>query len=220
MLPYQENFITLCLKYNVLKFGQFTLKSGRVSPYFFNAGEFNDGQARTQLSFAYASAIQQNFDAQYDLIFGPAYKGIPLAACTVMALNQQFQKNVPVTFNRKEAKDHGEGGVIIGASLKGKRVLLIDDVMTAGTALRHSAELIAAEGGVVSGVVIALNRQEKIGDANQSAVQEMEAHYGIRIASIIDAYTLLEYLEKNNPADPNVHTMRAHIEAYGIKQQA
>lgn len=216
MLDYQKDFIRFCLNYNILKLGDFTLKSGRKSPYFFNLGELNDGEAYAHLSQAYATTIHNNFSDDYDVLFGPAYKGIPLATCTAMSLVQKFSQNVAVCFNRKEAKTHGEGGLLIGASLKNKRVIVVDDVLTAGTAFRQAADLIAKEGGILAGAVIALNRQEKREDSSLSAVQDMESLYKIKIASIIDVYDVINYLLEQNNQHSNVSLIRQHLDRFGV----
>lgn len=215
MLDYQKDFIHFCLNYNILKLGDFTLKSGRKSPYFFNLGELNDGEAYTHLSQAYATTINTNFSDDYDVLFGPAYKGIPLATCTAMSLLEQFNRNVAVCFNRKEAKTHGEGGMLMGASLKNKRVIVVDDVLTAGTAFQQAADLITKEGGILAGAVIALNRQEKREDSSLSAVQEMESLYKIKIASIIDVYNVIDYLLEQNNQLSNASLIQQHLDRFG-----
>jgi orotate phosphoribosyltransferase len=187
-----SSFINLCLELGVLRFGEFKLKSGRVSPYFFNAGLFNSGRALAELGRAYASAIDSS-GLQFDVLFGPAYKGIPLVTATAIALADHHQRNTPWAFNRKEAKDHGEGGSIVGAPLRG-RVLIIDDVITAGTAIREAVDIIRAAGGEPSGVVLALDRQEK-GQGDLSAVQEVEQTLRLPVFSILKLADLIAYLE-------------------------
>ena len=181
MLPYQREFLDLAITRKALCFGQFTLKSGRVSPYFFNAGLFDSGAALATLGSAYAHAAVDSGIA-FDMLFGPAYKGIALATATATALAREHRRDVPLAFNRKETKDHGEGGVLIGAPLAG-RVLIVDDVISAGTAIRASLALIRAHGAVPAGVLIALDRQER-GQGAQSAAQEISAQFGIPVVAI------------------------------------
>ncbi len=197
MKPYQHDFIQFSLESGVLKFGEFTLKSGRVSPYFFNAGMFKDGNAFYRLSSFYSDTIAEHFEEQYDVLFGPAYKGISLATSASIGLQLKYQHNVPVSFNRKEIKDHGEGGKIIGSPLANQRVLLVDDVITAGSTIRESAELIDAAGGSLIGIVIALNRQERGLTSELSAIQEVEKEFGLRVTSIISLDNLTEFLASN-----------------------
>jgi orotate phosphoribosyltransferase len=207
MQQYKRDFIQFAIENQVLRFGSFTLKSGRVSPYFFNAGLFNTGAHLAKLGRFYASAIVDSGIA-FDTLFGPAYKGIPLASAAAIALAEQHQRNVPWCFNRKEAKDHGEGGNIVGAPLKGK-VLIIDDVITAGTAIRESMDIIQAAGASAAGVVIALDRQER-GKGEMSAIQEVEQGFGIRVVSIISLTDLMTYLK----GDPSLAQHLSAIEAY------
>ena len=213
MQQYQQQFIEFALSRNVLKFGEFTLKSGRVSPYFFNAGLFNSGEDLAKLGEFYAQAIQAQ-QLEYDLIFGPAYKGIPIATAAATALYHQFAINKPVCFNRKEAKDHGEGGNLIGSPLRGK-VLLIDDVITAGTAIRESMQLIEANQATLAGVMIALDRQEK-GKSDLSAIQEVERDYHCRVSSIITLEHLLTYLQQSEQYSEFLPKMLAYRQQYGI----
>ena len=211
MHDYQSRFVDYCLQRGALKFGEFTLKSGRVSPYFFNAGIFNRGADLAALAEFYANAIQQS-GISFDLLFGPAYKGIPLAAITASALFQQHQRDIPYAFNRKETKDHGEGGNIVGADIEG-RVMIIDDVITAGTAIREAIGLIGALGAEVCAVTIALDRQEK-GLGELSAIQELEQQ-GLRVISIIKLDHVLEYLQsigQNQQSD----AIAAYRAEYGI----
>jgi orotate phosphoribosyltransferase len=208
----QSAFIDLCLELGVLRFGEFKLKSGRVSPYFFNAGLFNSGYALARLSGFYASAIQQA-GIECDVLFGPAYKGIPLVTTTAVALAEQHGRNLPWAFNRKEAKDHGEGGNIVGSSLRG-RVLIIDDVMTAGTAIRESVELIKAAGATPVAVVIALDRQER-GLTERSAVQEVEQVMGLPVTSILKLADLIEHLRSSGDASQLAALQRYRSE-YGV----
>jgi orotate phosphoribosyltransferase len=216
----QENkkrFIDLAIKYQVLKFGEFTLKSGRVSPYFFNAGLFNSGYALAELGSCYAQAVIEN-EIDYDVMFGPAYKGIPLVAAIVFALSVNHGIDKPYAFNRKEAKDHGEGGLIVGAQLKGN-VLIVDDVITAGTAIREAVDIISDEGAKTSAVLIALDRQEK-GQSDLSAIQEVHRDYGIEVFSIITLADLIDYLANNDSADSSVgqylDAMKEYRQQYGI----
>jgi len=192
MKDYQKNFIELALQYDVLKFGDFKLKSGRQSPYFFNAGLFNTGKALAEMGRCYAQAIVES-GIEYDILFGPAYKGIPLVAVTAMALQIDHGLDVPYAFNRKEAKDHGEGGSIVGSTIKG-RVLVLDDVITAGTAIREAIDIIDHNNGTTIGVLIALDRQEK-GTGDRSAVQELHDDYGVNVFSIIGMDHLIQYLQ-------------------------
>jgi orotate phosphoribosyltransferase len=212
MSSYSQEFLKFAIEQNVLKFGHFTLKSGRQSPYFFNAGLFNSGKSLAALATFYAQAIQAS-GLEYDLLFGPAYKGISLAATTSMALYQQYQLDIPFCFNRKEIKDHGEGGVLVGAPLKGK-VLLIDDVITAGTAIRESLALIRKHGAEPVGVVVALDRQER-GLRNLSAIQELEQQENIKITSISNLSEMMEYL-KTQGAFETLQVVKDYREHYGV----
>ena len=191
MHDYQREFLDLALSRDALRFGRFTLKSGRESPYFFNAGLFNDGEALAVLGRCYAAAIMRS-GLGFDMLFGPAYKGIPLAAATAIALAREHGRNVPWAFNRKEAKDHGEGGSIVGHKLEG-RVLIIDDVITAGTAIREAVSLIRDTGARPVGIALALDRQER-GKDERSAVQEVEAEFGLTCLSILTLEGLIEGL--------------------------
>ncbi|MFO7594579.1 MAG: orotate phosphoribosyltransferase [Pseudomonadota bacterium] len=213
MQDYKREFIEFAIENNVLRFGRFTLKSGRVSPYFFNAGLFNTGEHLTRLSRFYAAAIQDS-GIEFDTLFGPAYKGIPLAATTAVALYDRYQRNIPYCFNRKEAKDHGEGGNIVGAPLEG-RILIIDDVITAGTAIGESMEIINAAGAKAAGVVIALDRQEK-GKGELSAIQEVERHYGLKVAGIITLADLMDYLKDNEAMAEHLEAIEAYRNQYGV----
>ena len=190
MEQYQKDFVDFTLETGVLKFGEFTLKSGRVSPYFFNAGLFNTGSHLSELGKFYAQAIEAS-GLIFDVLFGPAYKGIPLAAAASIALNDSFNKNIPYSFNRKEVKDHGEGGSIVGHPLEGD-ILVIDDVITAGTAIREAQDIISSNGAITKGVIVALDRQEK-GNSELSAIQEVEQIFGVPVISIINpvSYTHL-----------------------------
>jgi orotate phosphoribosyltransferase len=213
MHTYQREFIELSLQAQVLRFGEFKLKSGRTSPYFFNAGLFNNGQALAHLGQYYADAIVDS-GIEFDVLFGPAYKGITLAASCAIALAEKHQRSVPYCFNRKEAKDHGEGGNLIGAPLSG-RVLIIDDVITAGTAIRESMAIIEAAGAQAAGVVIALNRQER-GQGTRSAIQEVEDNYNIPVISIISLEHLIDYIAQNNNYSQYLDAIEAYRKQYGI----
>ncbi|RUM90057.1 MAG: orotate phosphoribosyltransferase [Thiomicrospira sp.] len=212
----KSEFIEFIMQAGVLKLGEFTLKSGRKSPYFFNAGLFNTGGQMAQLAKAYAATIAESKLA-YDVLFGPAYKGIPLAATTSVSLAQDFQHDTPYAFNRKEAKDHGEGGNIVGHPLEGD-ILIIDDVITAGTAIRESMDIIQANGARPAGVVVALDRMEK-GQGEKSAIQEVEQQYGIPVISIINLNDIIEYLETHNQANKAIlDSMKTYRAQYGIVQ--
>jgi orotate phosphoribosyltransferase len=213
MQSYQREFIELSLQADVLRFGEFTLKSGRRSPYFFNAGLFNNGAALSRLGRYYADAILAS-GTGFDMLFGPAYKGITLAASCAIALAEQHGRSVPYCFNRKEAKDHGEGGNLIGAPLNG-RILIIDDVITAGTAIRESMAIIEAAGASAAGVAIALDRQER-GQGTQSAIQEVEATYGIPVISIIRLEHLVEFISQHSDYAEHLPAIQAYREQYGV----
>ncbi len=213
MQQYKRDFIQFAIDNQVLRFGQFTLKSGRVSPYFFNAGLFNSGAQLAKLGRFYASAIVDSGIA-FDTLFGPAYKGIPLASAAAIALAEQHQRNVPWCFNRKEAKDHGEGGNIVGAPLKG-RVLIIDDVITAGTAIREAMEIIQAAGASAAGVVIALDRQER-GKGELSAIQEVQQNFGMQVVSIISLADLMSYLQGDAKLAEHLPAIEAYRAQYGV----
>jgi len=213
MKQYQQDFIEFALQTGVLRFGSFTLKSGRVSPYFFNSGLFNTGASLARLGRFYAQAISES-DLDYDVLFGPAYKGIPLASTTVVALADQHQRDVPYVFNRKEKKDHGEGGQLVGADLNGK-VLIIDDVISAGTSVRESVTIIKAENAVPAGVIIALDRQER-GQDSRSAIQEVEAEHNIPVVSIICLDDLLSYLQNNAELAEHLPAVEAYRQQYGV----
>jgi orotate phosphoribosyltransferase len=230
MHAYQREFIELARRYNVLRFGDFTLKSGRKSPYFFNAGAFDSGAALASLGRHYAQCIVES-GIEFDVLLGPAYKGIPLATATAVALADQHGRDVPFAYNRKEAKTHGEGGVLVGAALHG-RVLVIDDVITAGTAVAEVIDMIHGAGAELAGVVIGLNRQER-GQGHLSAIQEIEQQRGVPVCSIIAMQDLIDYLHENlhenlhghlnkgASADMNIPegalaAMRAYREQYGV----
>jgi orotate phosphoribosyltransferase len=214
MKHYQTEFIKLARQRDALKFGEFTLKSGRISPYFFNAGAFDSGAALARLGRCYADAIV-DAGVQFDLLFGPAYKGIPLAASVAIALADQHGRDVPWAYNRKEAKHHGEGGLLVGAPLSG-RVLVIDDVITAGTAVREALALIQAEGAICAGVAIGLDRMER-GQSELSAIQEIERKHGLQVVSIVNLVNLIEYLEQQADGDvPALGAMLEYRSQYGV----
>lgn len=211
---YQRDFIQCAIKKNVLKFGEFTLKSGRVSPYFFNAGLFDDGASLALLGQAYAHALE-NSGIDFDVLFGPAYKGIPVGTATAVALSSLHQRNVPFAFNRKEAKNHGEGGVLVGAPVSG-RVMIIDDVITAGTAIREVLELIEKAGAEPAGVIVALDRQE-VGQGDKSAIQELADEYDMPVFSIINLSQVLDYIRDDESLSQYADAVAAYREQYGTK---
>ncbi|MBL8252363.1 MAG: orotate phosphoribosyltransferase [Candidatus Competibacter sp.] len=213
MRDYQRDFLDFAIGRGVLRFGEFTLKSGRISPYFFNAGLFDSGAALARLGRCYAAAIV-DAGLKFDVLFGPAYKGIPLVATVAVALAEQYGRDAPWCFNRKEAKDHGEGGLIVGASLKG-RVLIVDDVITAGTAIRETMQILAAHGATPGGVLIALDRRER-GQGELSAVQEVERAHGIAVTSIANLDDLLAYLAERPEHAEHLEKMRDYRARYGV----
>ena len=211
-MDFRQNFIEFALDCQVLRFGEFKTKAGRLSPYFFNAGLFNDGNSLGKLAEFYAKAAEADV-AQFDMLFGPAYKGIPLVAAIAIALAQRGQ-NYPFAYNRKEAKDHGEGGSLVGAPLKG-RVLIVDDVISAGTSVRESVELIRAAGATPAGVLIALDRQEK-GQGELSAVQEVQRDYGIPVIAVAGLGDLMTYLEHHPEFASHREAVALYRAQYGI----
>lgn len=211
--PYQQAFIEFAIQKNVLKFGEFTLKSGRQSPYFFNAGLFDDGLSLSKLGQFYAQTIN-DAGIDFDVLFGPAYKGIPLGAATAVQLSSLFQNNRPFAFNRKEAKNHGEGGTIVGAALHGK-VMIIDDVITAGTAIREVIQIIKASGAEPAGVIIALDRQEK-GQGELSAIQEIERDFQIPVRSIVNLEQILDFISNDASLAEHAESVAAYRDRYGI----
>ncbi|HHL45017.1 MAG TPA: orotate phosphoribosyltransferase [Gammaproteobacteria bacterium] len=215
MQNYQSEFLEFAIENQVLRFGEFTLKSGRVSPYFFNSGLFNSGAKLARLGRFYAQAIVAS-GIRFDMLFGPAYKGIPLAAATAIALAEQHQMDLPYAFNRKEAKKHGEGGSIVGAALQGQ-VLIIDDVISAGTSVRESATIIKASGAQLAGVVVSLDRQE-CGQGERSAIQEVERELGIPVASIANLDTLLDYLARRPELKEWREKVTAYRKQYGVSE--
>ncbi|ELG5194271.1 orotate phosphoribosyltransferase [Vibrio cholerae] len=213
MKAYQREFIEFALEKQVLKFGEFTLKSGRKSPYFFNAGLFNTGRDLARLGRFYAAALVDS-GIEFDVLFGPAYKGIPIATTTAVALADHHDVDTPYCFNRKEAKDHGEGGNLVGSKLEG-RIMLVDDVITAGTAIRESMELIQANKADLAGVLIAIDRQEK-GKGELSAIQEVERDFGCAVISIVSLTDLITYLEQQGGNAEHLEAVKAYRAQYGI----
>ncbi|EME9802086.1 orotate phosphoribosyltransferase [Vibrio alginolyticus] len=213
MKAYQREFIEFALEKEVLKFGEFTLKSGRKSPYFFNAGLFNTGRDLARLGRFYAAALADS-GIEFDVLFGPAYKGIPIATTTAVALADHHDIDTPYCFNRKEAKDHGEGGNLVGSALEG-RIMLVDDVITAGTAIRESMEIIQANGADLAGVLVAIDRQEK-GKGELSAIQEVERDFGCAIISIISLTDLVTFLEEKGTNKEHLEAVKAYRAEYGI----
>ena len=213
MEQYKRDFIEFALSRNVLKFGEFTLKSGRKSPYFFNAGLFNTGADLARLGEFYAAAIQASA-VDFDVVFGPAYKGIPIGTSVSVALFNRYGIDKPVCFNRKEVKDHGEGGNLIGSPLQGK-ILLVDDVITAGTAIRESMELISANQAELAAVLIALNRKER-GKGELSAIQEVERDYQCQVLSIIDLDDLMQFIEQDPRYSSHLPEMRTYRAEFGV----
>ena len=215
MQDFQKDFLNFVIDNEILRFGEFTLKSGRVSPYFFNAGLFDTGEKLSFLARSYADAIVDS-GIEFDVLFGPAYKGIPLATAAAMALANKHKINKPYCFNRKEAKAHGEGGVIVGAKLAGN-VLIVDDVITAGTAVREAAEIINNNGAHLNGIAVAMDRQER-GTGSLSAIQEIEQSYQIKVVSIISLQDIVDYLmaAENSTLQPHLEAVVAYRKEYGI----
>ena len=212
--PHQQAFLETALSRGVLRFGEFTLKSGRQSPYFFNMGRIDTGAALADVGAAYAAAVVAN-NVAFDMLFGPAYKGIPLAAATAVALAREHGRDVPWAYNRKEAKDHGEGGAIVGAPLSG-RVLIVDDVITAGTAVRESLGLIHGAGATVAGVLVALDRQER-GQGERSAVQELAREHGVPVIAIAGLGDLMEYAGTRPELAAERERLQAYRDRYGVE---
>jgi len=212
MQDYQHDFIAFALAHQVLQFGEFTLKSGRTSPYFFNAGKFNTGVKLAGLGRPYAAAIAA-WDLDFDVLMGPAYKGIPLAAATSVQLAEHFDRDVPWAFNRKEAKDHGEGGLFVGAEMSG-RVLVIDDVITAGTAIHEVIDLVHAAGAELAGVIVAIDRQER-GTGDMSAIGQVRAEHGVDVRAIVTLDDVVEYIEGDARFASYLPAMHAYRETYG-----
>ena len=215
MQDFQKDFLNFVIENEILRFGEFTLKSERVSPYFFNAGLFNTGEKLSFLAECYAASIVAS-GIDYDVLFGPAYKGIPLATATAMALANNHQVNKPYCFNRKEAKAHGEGGSIVGAELSGN-VLIVDDVITAGTAVREAAEIISDNRAKLNGIAVAMDRQEK-GTGELSAIQEIEQSYRIKVVSIISLQNIVDYLmaSENDKLQTHLDAVVAYRKEFGI----
>jgi orotate phosphoribosyltransferase len=216
-MDFRGEFIRFCIECGVLRFGSFVTKSGRTTPYFFNAGLFNTGAQLDRLAEFYAKAIIAS-QVQFDMLFGPAYKGIPLAVATAMVLARNG-RDVPFAFNRKEAKDHGEGGNLIGAPLQG-RVLIVDDVMTAGTAVRESMAILTAEGARLAGVAISLDRMERGSDGGMSAVQEVRGRYEAPVIAVASADDLLKYLRQEPELSRHVEAIEAYRRQYGVTDHA
>ena len=213
--PYAASLLSLALSSSALLFGSFTLKSGRTSPYFFNAGRLNTGSLLYALGSAFAAAIMES-GIEFDVLFGPAYKGIPLAAIVTMELSRAYGKEVGYAFNRKEAKDHGEGGSLVGAELKGKRVLIIDDVITAGTAIREAVQIIKAAGGQLVGIAESLDRQEKGKDSDQSAVQQVESEVGVPVTVVATLLDIIEFLKIRGGYEDELAQMQEYRKVYGV----
>ncbi|GBB98388.1 hypothetical protein RclHR1_03210009 [Rhizophagus clarus] len=212
---YQREFIEFLISQNILSFGSFTLKSGRISPYFLNTGKFNTGESLSKIGKFYAKTIEAySHELVYDGIFGPAYKAIPLISSTVIALSDTFKKNTPYSFNRKEIKDHGEGGNIVGAPLSGN-ILIIDDVITAGTSIRESFNIISKSGAKVSGILIAVDRQEK-GTGHKSAVQQIEDDYSVPVKAIVNLDQIIEYIKEKGGYDEQLLKMEEYKALYGV----
>ena len=217
MTAYKTEFLELALELGVLRFGEFTLKSGRVSPYFFNAGLFNSGYAAAKLGRCYASAIT-SLDLKFDMLFGPAYKGIPLVVLAAAQLASNFDEDYPFAFNRKEPKDHGEGGSIIGAPLAG-RVLILDDVITAGTAVREVLDLVRGAGATPAGVLVALDREEVAPKEKISAVRKLEQELQVPIRSIVTLTDLIDHLEEDKEYEQHLPAVRAYRNRYGVPRE-
>lgn len=213
MHDYQREFIEFSLEHEVLRFGEFTLKSGRTSPYFFNAGLFNTGARLAALGRFYAAAIDRS-GVDFDVLLGPAYKGIPIASAAAIQLSEQHGRDVPWCFNRKEPKGHGEGGLIVGSPLEG-RVLIVDDVITAGTAIREVMDIVDGVGAQVAGVMVAVDRQER-GAGALSAIQEVERDFGVRVVSIIDFGQIVQYVEESGRHAEHLPAIRAYRDEFGI----
>jgi orotate phosphoribosyltransferase len=213
MEAYQQEFIEFALEREVLRFGEFTLKSGRLSPYFFNTGRFDTGECLSKLGRYYAQAIIDS-GVEYDMLFGPAYKGIPLVAAIAIGINSVSGRDVPYCFNRKEAKDHGEGGMTVGAKLDGK-VLIVDDVVSAGTSARESVEIIKAAGAAPSGIAISLDREER-GTGETSATQEIQSSMGLAVVKIVGLNELVSFLEGDASRSESLDAIRRYKEKYGV----
>lgn len=213
MKTYKQEFIEFALGEGVLRFGEFTLKSGRQSPYFFNAGEFKSGRALARLGHYYAAALQDS-GISPDGLFGPAYKGIPLVCATAVAMAEHFDIDIPYTFNRKEAKDHGEGGLLVGSKLQGD-IVIVDDVITAGTAIRESMEILQAADANPAGVMVAIDRKER-GNGELSAIQAVERDYQLKVISVINLDDIVQYLEKSGGYERELNEIGSYRQAFGI----
>jgi orotate phosphoribosyltransferase len=214
MQEHKKNFIEFLLAQNVLLFGEYILKSGRKSPYFFNAGLFNTGESLATLGGYYARALR-NANVDYDVLFGPAYKGIPLVSATAIAMASLYNQATPFAFDRKEKKDHGEGGSLVGSPIDGKKVIMVDDVISAGTATRQTVDILQKHNASLAGIVIALDRQE-VGTKNTSAIQEIQAEYNIPVIAVITLADLIYYLEQDDTRKHHLQAMRAYKQQYGI----
>ncbi len=212
MEQYQKEFIEFAIEKEVLRFGEFTLKSGRVSPYFFNSGLFNDGKSLSELGKYYASAVI-HAGVEFDMIYGPAYKGIPLASTMAIAFQEQHQASYPFCFNRKEVKDHGEGGITFGADING-RVLIIDDVISAGTSIRESVELINTKGGRTVAAIVAVDRQER-GEGKLSAIQEVEQLHDIRVINIVSLDNIITFMTEHGEMPEHLEAINSYKQKYG-----
>jgi len=210
---FQERFLEFAIRNEILQFGEFELKSGRVSPYFFNAGRFDSGAMLHELGGYYAEALLAS-RLPFDLLFGPAYKGIPLVTATVIALSEQYGLDVPYAFNRKETKDHGEGGQLVGAELKG-RVVIVDDVITAGTAIREVMELLSRSAATVQGALVAIDRQER-GSAELSAIQEIQQEYGVSVVSVVKLDDIINYIETRAGLENELDRIRRYRDTFGV----
>ncbi|KAJ2745555.1 orotate phosphoribosyltransferase [Coemansia sp. BCRC 34301] len=214
---YQRDFISFAIADGVLSFGEYMLKSGRKSPYFFNAGKFNSGASLDKIGQYYAAAVSAREEIEFDVVFGPAYKGIPLCATTAIAMSRSSKhSNVLYAFNRKEAKNHGEGGSIVGAELKGRRILVVDDVITAGTAIRESMGIIRDAGATLAGVVVAIDRQELGRDGTLSAIQEIEQQHGAPVVAVVTLSDVVEYLREQGSGE-DLEAMEAYRREYGAE---
>ncbi len=214
LADYQREFIEFAIENEVLRFGQFELKSGRISPYFFNAGLFNTGLALQKLGQFYAQALVAS-KIDYDILFGPAYKGIPLVSAASIALASDHDIAVPYVFNRKEAKSHGEGGSLVGAPLEG-RVMIVDDVITAGTAIREVLDIVGGSRGTIVGALVAIDRQER-GKGELSAIQEIESEYGVSVVSVVKLNHIVEYLESDSQYDETLNQVHEYLDRYGVE---
>lgn len=212
MKKYQKEFIEFAIKRKALCFGEYKLKSGRISPYFFNTGLFNDGESLAKLGRFYAEALQ-NSEIKFDMIYGPAYKGVPLASAMAISFHEIFGKNYPFCFNRKEIKDHGEGGFTFGAEIQ-NRVIIIDDVISAGTSINESINIIQPKGGTVVGAIVAVNRQER-GEGKKSAIQEAEEKFNIKIISIVSLKDIITYIDEHDTYKKHLKSLNHYIQQYG-----